>query len=174
MKTVKNIIFILTVGLTSCNPFNNKLDISNATLFINKLADFDSLKTLSYSEKEIGINDYRTSTDLKYIHQEDSIGFIKIYHTDSIIQKLSFDQTKFYEFLKLFKGTNSYNFDRNDSIYYFICNSFLDDSNGMIFSKRKLRKWTGNNIEDIIILNEHYVDSWTEYKDNWYNATGGN
>lgn len=165
-RTLSNIFFILVfaLGLISCNPFNNKLNREYANLFISRLNDFDSLLTLSYNDKAISINNYYTSTDQIYIHQEDSIGLTKIYRTDSIIQKLNFNKVKFYELLELFKKTNAHNFDRNDSIYYFICNSFLDDSNGMIYSKTKLKIWKQN---DRIILNEHYIDNWNIYKDNW-------
>ena len=157
---MKNIVIALSIfaSLSSCS---NSFDFQEGENIVELMKKDKRIYSLTPLDHVIWINGQKTS--LKTGPNANNI-----YRPD-FLKSIKMSQIEFDNYLDQFKKTNAYSVDFKNGKGYFIMESFLDDSQGLLYSDEDLEP-TIKGTDKGIPFNEGSIYVKNKVKPYWYNA----
>jgi len=158
------ILFITLLSiLTSCST---SFEFKEANKLIELLENDSRIYRLTIHGNTIIINGQKTSVIKTEIEERNKSGFNYQYEMD-YLNSINVSKKELKSMLKQLKKTEAYGFDYKNGKAYFIIDSFLDSSNGYLYSIEELEITKESN-KSKLQMNDGNINILEKVKPNWY------
>ena len=161
MKLILPIVILL--AFTSCST---RFDFKEADKLVETLRGDSRIHRLTINSNNIFINGQKKSTTTTEIEQLNKNKLNYVFELDSS-NSISLSKKELESLLHQLKKTKAYSVQYLDAKAYFIMDSFLDSSNGFLYSDENLKLTTENNKSDVR-LTDGNIRILEKVKPNWY------
>jgi len=168
-RLMKKTILLFTI-LTSFTSCSTSFDFKAADKLVETLKGDSKIYRLTNHGNTIIINGQKTSGSKTEIEERNKSGFNYEYEMD-YLNSISVSQKELKSLLKQLEKTEAYSVDYKDGKAYFIMDSFLDSSNGYLYSTEEL-EITDENNKSKLYMNDGNINILEKVKPNWYKVGG--
>jgi len=155
-------ITLLTI-LISCS---SSFEFIEADKLIEVLKKDNRIYRLANHGSTIIINGQKTSTNKTEIENRNSNGFNYVFEMD-YLNSINVSKKELETLLEQLKKTEAYSVDYKNGNAYFIMDSFLDSSNGYLYSIEELELTSEDN-KSKLQMNDGNIKILEKVKSKWY------